>query len=171
MRSGVRYSVVVLGLSAWVWAADAQPRVEQPKVVSVKSQVKPLAYSNPAAKLEGDLRPSSGSRLVLVELVLGTTAVKGDAATLKLVAKGGETYAPIALGGAAAEIVPLDKLEIGQNVGMVQQGGAMFLLTKTRDGVTVSVDQKGALALVYEMPTAAEARQVKIGGLSIPLQK
>jgi hypothetical protein len=162
---------IACGLARTARATEPQSEGDRPRVKSMKSLAGPLSYSNPAAQLSGEMQPSPKCRLVLLEVALGKTSLKAEAAALKLITKAGDSYSPIGIGGSADQIVPLDRLAVGRVVGMVLPGGAMFMLTKRKDAMTVSVDPEGVLMLLYDVPVEASVKLVSLGGVSIPVEK
>ena len=125
--------------------------------------VDPLPFEIPSLKVKGFVRPAAGMRLYVVALTLGEDGIDTEVRRFLLVARSGITYQPIGAGGRPDLIMPLDRIPIGQEVGEILPSDAIVSLTRASAArVTLEVGPHGTVAFLYELPTEAFARALRL---------
>jgi hypothetical protein len=122
-------------------------------MTSSRSLTEPLAFSNPALQLQGTIRPKPGDRLQMVIITVGEQPITAEVRRFRLVSAGGAHYEPIAVGGGADLIFPLDSLPPGRELGQILPSDAIITLMRTSSSsVMLEADAGATLALVFELP-------------------
>jgi hypothetical protein len=141
----------------------AQRMATTAKLTLLQSATEPLAFSNPAVPLKGTIRPVPGDRLQVVVITLGDAPIEAEVRQFTLVAVGGATYEPIAVGGGADLIFPLDRLSLGQEMGQLLPSDASIAVKRvSRTSVTIEADSGATLAFVYEVPERSTVRVLRL---------
>jgi hypothetical protein len=132
-------------------------------LTSVRSSAEPLWFSNPSLDLKGTIKPIAGSRFEIVVIALGDVPVESDLRQFTLAVAGGGTYEPIAAGGGADLIFPIDSLPLGREVGQILPNDAEVILTRTTPAVVLlEADPHATLAFVFQVPASARPRALKL---------
>ena len=140
----------MLILFAWL---TLQTAVAAATMMSSRSVTEPLPFSNPALNLKGTIRPLPGDRLQMVIITVGDEPLLAEVRRFKLVSASGARYEPIAVGGGADLILPLDVLPAGQGVGQILPSDAIVALTRTSSSsVMLEAEARATLAFVFELP-------------------
>jgi len=141
----------------------AQRMATTMKLTLVQNATGPLAFSNPALRLKGTIRPLPGDRLQIVVIALGDVALEAEVRQFTLIAVDGATYEPIAVGGGADLIFPLDRLSLGQEMGQILPSDASLAVKRvSRTSVTLEADPRATLAFVYELPEGSAVRALRL---------
>jgi hypothetical protein len=143
------------------------------KVSHVDSVRGPVEFSNPALRIKGTIEPRAGNLLQMIEIVLGDTDVEAEASTFELVTADDNRYAPIAVGGGAKLLFPLDRLPIGDEMTQILPIDGMIAVTKnSATSVTVEATSMATLAFLYEVPRDATVKTLKLpDGSALALDK
>jgi hypothetical protein len=158
-------------LVAWLGCAVAAQPVATLNVFKRASD--PLPFSSPLVKMKGTIRPIPGSRLDLVVVTVGEAPIESEIRAFALVAEDGATYEPIAAGGGADLIFPIESLELGREMGQILPSDAEVLMRRTSStSVTLEADPGATLALVFQLPERASVRALRLpGGSELALGK
>ena len=144
-------------------------------IATVTHLTEPLAYANPSLNVKGTVSPAPGHRLDIVVLALGATRVDAEVGAFALVTASGQAYAPIGVGGGAYLIFPLDRLPIGQEVGQILPTDAIVaVMRNSSSSVTLEAGPKGTIALLFELPTNAVVKSLRLpdgSQLAVALEK
>jgi hypothetical protein len=150
----------MLILFAWL---TLQTAVAAATMTSSRIVTEPLAFFNPALNLKGTIRPMPGDGLQMVVITLGEEPIVAEVRRFKLVSASGARYEPIAVGGGADLILPLDVLPAGQGVGQILPSDAIVALTRTSSSsVMLEAEARATLAFVFELPEGAVARCLRL---------
>ena len=143
------------------------------RVTRVDRIRRPVEFSNPALRMSGTIEPRAGSLLQLIEIALGDTDVEAEAATFQLVTADDIRYAPIAVGGGAQLLFPLDRLPIGREMTQILPVDAIIAVTRnSATSVTVEATSMATLAFLYEVPHDATVKTLTLpDGSALALDK
>jgi hypothetical protein len=123
----------------------------------------PVEFSNPVLRMKGTIEPRAGNLLHLIEFVLGDTDVSAEAGTFELVTADDTRYTPIAVGGGARLLFPLDRLPIGREMTQILPIDGIIAVTKNSvASVTVEATSMATLAFLYEVPQGVAAKTLKL---------
>lgn len=139
--------------------------------MSSQPVVDALAFAHPTLG-KGLMRAAAGNRLEIVSIQLGETPVEADLSRFVVVSPGGILYAPIAVGGAANTIMPVDRLPVGREIGQILPSDAILAVTRrSATAVTLEAGPGATLAFVYEIPTTSSLRTFRMpDGGELPLR-
>jgi len=139
----------------------------------VRRATQPIPFSNPLVKVGGTIRPIPGSRLDLIVVTVGDLPIETDIRAFALVAADGTTYEPIAAGGGADLIFPIESLELGREMGQILPSDAEVLMKRTSiTSVMLEADPGAPLAFVFQLPEGAVTRALRLpGGGELALPK
>jgi hypothetical protein len=164
-----------LGRAAVQTATDRVPQHPPiaAKVMRVESMRGPVEFSNPALRMKGAIEPRAGNLLLMIEIVLGDADVEAEASTFELVTADDNRYAPIAVGGGARLLFPLDRLPIGDEMTQILPIDGIIAVTKnSATSVTVEATSMATLAFLYEVPRDATVKTLKLpDGSALALDK
>src|SRR6476661_5052874 len=118
----------MLILFAWL---TLQTPAAAATMTSSRNVTEPLTFFNPAQNLSGTIRPLPGDRLQMVVITVGEEPIAAEIRRFRLISAGGAHYEPIAVGGGADLILPLDVLPAGREVGQILPSDAIVVLTRT----------------------------------------
>ncbi|PYR02894.1 MAG: hypothetical protein DMF97_03335 [Acidobacteria bacterium] len=123
--------------------------------------------------MSGTIEPRAGSLLQLIEIALGDTDVEAEAATFQLVTADDIRYAPIAVGGGAQLLFPLDRLPIGHEMTQILPVDGIIAVTRnSATTVTVEATSMATLAFLYEVPRDATVKTLTLpDGSALALDK
>jgi hypothetical protein len=125
-------------------------------LTSVRTTTDPLWFSNPALGLKGTMTPIPGSRFEVVVVAVGDDAIAGELRQFTLRTADGASFEPIAAGGGADLIFPIDSMPLGRELGQILANDAEVVLTRTSPtSVTLEADPQATLAFVFQVPHAA----------------
>ena len=123
----------------------------------------PVEFSNPALRMSGTIEPRAGNLLQLIEMALGDTDVEAEAAAFQLVTADDIRYDPIAVGGGARLLFPLDRLPIGREMTQILPVQGIIAVTKnSASSVTVEATSMATLAFLYEVPHGATVKTLQL---------
>jgi hypothetical protein len=161
----------VAALAASMWCLPAAQGIAT--LTLVRRATEPLAFSNPLVKVRGTIRPIPGNRLDLIVVTVGDAPIETDIRSFALVAADGTTYEPIAAGGGADLIIPIESLELGREMGQILPTDAEVLMKRTSTtSVTLEADPGAPLAFVFQLPERAVTRSLRLpGGGELALPK
>ena len=129
----------------------------------VQRATKPLPFSNPALKMSGTNRPIPGHRLDHVVITLGDAPIEADIRQFALVSTDGVSYEPIAAGGGADLIMPIDSLPLGREIGQILPSDAEVLMKRTSaTNVLLEADPGATLAFVFQVPARSATRAFRL---------
>jgi hypothetical protein len=132
-------------------------------LTSARTTGDPLWFSNPSLGLKGTMSPIAGSRFAVVVIALGETAVESELRQFTLIATDKSTYEPIAAGGGADLIFPIDSMPLGRELGQILPSDAMVTLKRTTPAmVMLEADPHATLAFVFQVPERAALRALKL---------
>ena len=123
--------------------------------------------------MSGTIEPRAGNFLQLIEIALGDTDVEAEAATFQLVTADAIRYDPIAVGGGAQLLFPLDRLPIGREMTQILPVDAIIAVTRnSATSVTVEATSMATLAFLYEVPRDATVKTLTLpDGSALALDK
>ena len=149
---------------AWSTAHLSSPQMDRMvKLTELQSVTEPLAFSNPSLGVKGTIRPIPGDRLQIIVLTLGDSPIEAEVGQFTLISVGGVLYEPIAVGGGADLIFPIDRLPLGQEVGQILPSDAIVSVKRvSRTIVTLEADPRATLAFVYELPEGSAMRALRL---------
>jgi hypothetical protein len=164
-------SAAAAALAASMWSLLAAQEVAT--LTLVRRGTEPIAFSNPLVKVGGTIRPIPGNRLDLIVVTVGDLPIETDIRAFALVAADGATYEPIAAGGGADLIFPIESLELGREMGQILPSDAEVLMKRTSiASVTLEADPGAPLAFVFQLPERAVTRSLRLpGGGELALPK
>jgi hypothetical protein len=133
----------------------------------------PIEFSNPVLGMTGTIEPRAGNVLQMIEIVLGDTDIEAEIGTFELVTVDGVRHAPIAVGGGAQLLFPIDRLPIGREMTQILPTDAAIAVTKnSTDSVTLEATSMATLAFLYEVPQGAAVKILKLpDGSALALDK
>jgi hypothetical protein len=142
-------------------------------LTSVRSTAEPLWFSNPALGLSGTIKPIPGSRFEVVVVALADEGVGGELRQVVLTTTSGAAYEPIAAGGGADLIFPIDSMPVGRELGQILPNDAVVTLERTTPAtVLFEADPHATLAFVFQVPHGAAVQALKLpGGVEVALRK
>ena len=99
----------------------------------------------------------------MVVITVGEEPIAAEVRRFRLISAGGATYEPIAVGGGADLVFPLDILPAGREVGQILPSDAIVSLTRTSSSsVMLEADARATLAFVFELPEGALLRCLRL---------
>ena len=132
-------------------------------LTSAQSTGGSLWFSNPSLGLKGTITPISGSLFEIIVITLGETAVAAELRQFTLIAADKAAYEPIAAGGGADYIFPIDSMPLGRALGQILPSDAMVSLKRTTPTtVLLEADPHATLAFVFQVPEGAALRALKL---------
>jgi len=142
-------------------------------LTSVRSTREQLWFSNPVLGLKGTITPIPGSRFDIVVVAVGDAPIEGDVRQFTVTTVAGASFEPIAIGGGADLIFPLDSIAVGREMGQILPNDAQVIVTRTSPTrVTVAADPHASLAFVFQVPHAGEIASLHLpDGTVLPLGK
>ena len=154
---------IALALACLMPRLSAPPMATTTKLTLLQKVTGPLAFSNPSLGLKGTILPRAGARLQIVVIALGDVPIEAEVERFTLIAVGGVSYQPIAVGGGADLIFPLDRLSLGQEMGQILPSDAMIAVKRvSMTSVTLEADPRATLAFVYELPQRSAGRALRL---------
>jgi hypothetical protein len=121
-----------------------------------------LAFEVPSLHVSGTLIAAAGNRLVAVTMALGEEPIETEVRRFVLVTSGGG-YEPIGAGASAESLIPLDRIPLNKEVGVILPTDAIVALTRqSAASVILEVGPRGAVALLYEVPKDATVRSLRL---------
>ena len=137
----------------------------------VKRGTEPLYFSSPLVQLSGTIRPIQGNRLDLIVITVGDAPIDTEIRQFALLSADGRVFEPIAAGGGADLIFPIDSLELGREMGQILKSEAQIMMSRTSPtSVTLAADPGATLAFVFQLPERAKTRALRLpGGVELPL--
>jgi hypothetical protein len=121
-----------------------------------------LDFEVPSLHVSGTLIAAAGSRLVALTLGLGDEPIETDVRRFVAVTSKGRCE-PIAAGGSADSLVPLDRIPLNKEVGVILPTDAIVALTReSATNVILEVGPKGSVAFLYEVPQDASVRSLRL---------
>ena len=129
----------------------------------VRSAIGPLAFSSPVLKMSGTIRPIPGHRLDLVVIALGDLPIEGEIRQFALISTAGAAYEPIAAGGGADLVFPIDSLPLGREMGQILPSDAEVLMKRiSATQVVLEADPGATLAFVFQVPVGLATRGFRL---------
>jgi hypothetical protein len=142
-------------------------------LTSVRSTGDALWFSNPSLGLKGTIAPIAGSRFEVVVITVGETPVDAELRQFTLIAADQSAYEPIAAGGGADLIFPIDSMPLGRELGQILPSDAMVSMKRTTFAtVMLEADPHATVAFVFQVPDGSVLRALKLpDGAELPLTK
>jgi hypothetical protein len=113
--------------------------------------------------MSGKIRPIPGHRLDLVVIDLGDLPIEGEIRQFTLMSAGGVAYEPIAAGGGADLVFPIDSLPLGREMGQILPSDAQVLMKRiSPTQVRLEADPGATLAFVFQLPVRAATRGFRL---------
>jgi hypothetical protein len=142
-------------------------------MTSAQSTGAPIWFSNPALGMKGTITPIAGAHFEVVVIALGDAPLEAELRQFTLVAANSTTFEPIAAGGGADLIFPIDSMPLGRELGQILPSDAMVSLKRTTPvTVMVEADAHATLAFVFQVPEGTALRALKLpDGAELPLPK
>ena len=132
-------------------------------LTSAQNTGESLWFSNPSLGLKGTITPISGSRFEIIVITLGDTPVAAELRQFTLVAADKSAYEPIAAGGGAELIFPIDSMPLGRELGQILPSDALVSLKRTTPTtVLLEADAHATLAFVFQVPEGAALRALRL---------
>jgi hypothetical protein len=130
-----------------------------------------LDFEVPSLHVSGTVIAAAGSHLVALTLTLGDEPIETDVRRFTAVTSKGR-YEPIAAGASTDALIPLDRIPLNKEVGVILPTDAIVALTReTTTSVILEVGPKGSAAFLYEVPQDAVIRSLRLPDgreLSVP---
>jgi hypothetical protein len=121
-----------------------------------------LDFEVPSLHVSGTVIAAAGSRLVALTLILGDEPIETDVRRFAAVTSNGR-YEPIAAGASADSLIPLDRIPVNKEVGVILPSDAIMALTReSATTVLLEVGPKGSVAFLYEVPEGASVRSLRL---------
>jgi hypothetical protein len=164
---------MVMWIAVMFALAAAAPPLGVTTLTSARSTDDPLWFSNPSLGLKGTITPIRGARFEVVVIALGDEPMESEVRHFTLLTVGGVAYEPIAAGGGADLIVPLDSMPLGRELGQILPSDALVTLKRTSTAtVVLEADPHATLAFVFQVPVGAARRSLKLpDGTELTLPK
>jgi hypothetical protein len=142
-------------------------------LTSAQNTGESLWFSNPSLGLKGTITPISGSRFEIIVITLGETPVAAELRQFTLMAADRTAYEPIAAGGGADYIFPIDSMPLGRELGQILPSDALVSLKRTTPTtVMLEADPHATIAFVFQVPEGAALRALKLpDGAQLTLAK
>jgi hypothetical protein len=154
---------IALALACLVPHLSAPQMATTAKLTLLQNVTEPLAFSNPSLGLKGTMLPHPGARLRIVVIALGDVPIDAEVRQFTLISVSGVPYEPIAVGGGADLIFPLDRLPLGQEVGQILPSDAIIMVKRVSGTrVTLEADPHATLAFVFELPEGSVSRALRL---------
>jgi len=132
-------------------------------LTSIRSTAEPLMFSNPVLGMKGTIKPRPGTRFEVVTIDLGDVAIEAELRQFTLVTSTGSAFEPIAAGGGADLIFPIDSMPVGREIGQILPNAAEVSMTRTTPtAVSLHADPHGSLAFVFQVPHDETLRALKL---------
>ena len=121
-----------------------------------------LPFEVPSLHVSGTLIAAAGSRLLALTLALGDEPIETEVHRFVLVTSTGR-YEPIGAGASADSLIPLDRIPLNKEVGVILPSDAIVALTRqSATSVILEVGPRGAVAFLYELPLGSSVRSLKL---------
>ena len=121
-----------------------------------------LDFEVPSLHVKGTLIAAAGNRFVALTMTLGEEPIETEVRRFVLVASSGR-YEPIAAGPSAQSLIPLDRIPLNKEVGVILPTDAIVALTRqSAASVILEVGPKGAVAFLFEVPKDATIRSLRL---------
>jgi hypothetical protein len=132
-------------------------------LTSAQNTGESLWFSNPSLGLKGTMTPISGSRFEIIVITLGETPLAAELRQFTLMAADRTAYEPIAAGGGADYIFPIDSMPLGRELGQILPSDALVSLKRTTPTtVLLEADPHATIAFVFQVPEGAALRALKL---------
>jgi hypothetical protein len=121
-----------------------------------------LDFEVPSLHVSGTLIAAAGHRLVALTMALGDEPIETEVRRFTLVTSDGR-YEPIGAGASAQSLIPLDRIPLNKEVGVILPSDAIVALTRaSATSVMLEVGPGGTVAFLYEVPKDAAIRALRM---------
>ena len=121
-----------------------------------------LAFEVPSLHVSGTLIAAAGNRLIALTLTLGDEPIETEVRRFVLVTSSGR-YEPIGAGASAESLIPLDRIPLNKEVGVILPTDAIVALTReSAASVILEVGPRGTVTFLYEVPQGATIRSLRL---------